>query len=197
MKKKVQKSSRSSKWLLLLSLLVLLSVAGAALLMAESGILTTKQAETDLSHTSTLSDNTPSSSPVDSVEPAKELVSSVPNSACYSSVTSSQDATVVSNSSPQMYGFEGGNGPKLGLTYHRCVGTIIINLTGDFDYYKVYWWRPGRDVYTQYQVSKRESIFNNAHAGTSYKFTVKGCYSHWYGDSCKGWSPIVKILTTK
>src|SRR5450755_2540831 len=70
-----------------------------------------------------------------------------------------------------------------------------------YDYYKVDWTRPGENGWQEFRVSGQSydgymyKNFTNAHFGTYYNFAVKGCISHWYGDSCDDWSPTVGIHT--
>lgn len=108
----------------------------------------------------------------------------------------SRDANIVTASFPYMYGYENSNAPMIGLLYDWCKDQITVKISREgYDYYKVNWWRPGRNGWSQYKTSISTSIFSNVHPDTYYQFTVEGCFSHWYGDSCKSWSPRVNTST--
>ncbi len=121
-----------------------------------------------------------------------------PNSGggCWSYTTSSPDATYESSGNPAVYGIEGSDGPTLSLAFNSCSDYIQIGYTSGYDYYKIDWWRPGRNGWTQYTTSNSVSNFTNAHYGTTYEFVVDACTSHWYGDSCTSWSPRVYITAS-
>ena len=115
---------------------------------------------------------------------------------CWSYDTWSNDATAVSNGTPQMYGIDGSDGPSLGLAYNSCENIIQVTISpSGYDYYKVHWWRPGLSGWTQYTTGNSVSNLTNAHYGTYYEFSADACTSHWYGDSCTSWSAHVYINT--
>ena len=118
-----------------------------------------------------------------------------PNSGggCWSYYTSSSDATYETSSNPIVYGIEGSDGPSLSLAFNFCSDYIQLVYPSGHDYYKIDWWRAGRNGWTQYTTSNSVSNFTNAHYGTQYEFVVDACTSHWYGDSCTSWSPRVYI----
>ncbi len=118
-----------------------------------------------------------------------------PNSGggCWSYYTSSPDATYATSGNPMVYGIEGSDGPTLSLAFDFCSDYIQVGSTAGYDYYKIDWWRPGLNGWTQYNTSNSVSNFMNAHYGTTYEFVVDACTSHWYGDSCTDWSPRVYI----
>ena len=122
------------------------------------------------------------------------LHSSIANSGgCWSYYTSSPDATAQNNGTPVVYGFDGSDAPSLSLAFNRCNDYIQVSYPSGHDYYKIDWWRAGRNGWTQYNTSNSVSNFSNAHYGVTYEFTVDACTSHWYGDSCTSWSPRVYI----
>ena len=118
-----------------------------------------------------------------------------PNSGggCWSYHTSSSDATTATSTNPIVYGIEGSDGPSLSLAFNFCDDYIQLAYSSGYDYYKIDWWRPGLNGWTQYTTTSSSSNFKNAHFGTQYEFAVDACTSHWYGDSCTSWSPRVYI----
>ncbi|MBA2286905.1 MAG: hypothetical protein H0W02_15645 [Ktedonobacteraceae bacterium] len=120
---------------------------------------------------------------------------------CWSYNTWSQSTTADSGN-PTMYGNEGSSGPAVGLGLNSCQQYLMIKW-GDrgYDYYKVDWTRPGVSGWQEFRVSGPSYYgymyknFTNVHFGTYYNVAVKGCTSHWYGDSCDAWSPTVGIRT--
>jgi hypothetical protein len=121
---------------------------------------------------------------------------------CWSYTTWSNNSNIQDNGTPNMYGNEGSSGPSLGLGLNSCQQYIMVKWNDrGYDYYKVDWTRPGVSGWQEFRVSGQSYYgymyknFTNAHFGTYYNFAVKGCISHWYGDSCDSWSPTVGIQT--
>lgn len=120
---------------------------------------------------------------------------------CWSYNTWSHSATTQDTGTPSMYG-NNANSPALGLGLNTCQHYIMVKWQDrGYDYYKVDWTRPGENGWKEFRVSGQSydgymyKNFTNAHFGTYYNFSVKGCISHWYGDSCDDWSPTVGIHT--
>jgi hypothetical protein len=100
-----------------------------------------------------------------------------------------------------MYGNDA-HSPHLGLGLNSCQQYLMIKWSDrGYDYYKVDWTRPGVSGWQEFRVSGQSydgymyKNFTNVHFGTYYNVAVKGCISHWYGDSCDDWSPTVGIQT--
>jgi hypothetical protein len=119
---------------------------------------------------------------------------------CWSYNTWSSNADWENSATPPMYG--NGSRTALGLGLNSCQQYIMIKWTDSgYDYYKVDWTRPGLNGWKEFRVSGQSydgymyKNFTGIYYGTSYNFAVKGCTSHWYGDSCDDWSPTVGIHT--
>lgn len=128
-------------------------------------------------------------------------VSSAHASSCWSYQTWSNSATSADNGTPQMYGRDGSS-PRLGLGLNSCQQYIMIKWSDrGYDYYKIDWTRPGLSNWQEFRVAGQSydgyfyKNFPGIYYGTYYNFAVKGCISHWYGDSCDDWSPTVGITT--
>jgi hypothetical protein len=118
---------------------------------------------------------------------------------------SSGDANIANNASPQMFSFDGSNGPQLGAYFDPCSDQMVLKWSNaNADWYQVITSANNQSNQGSYSNIPYEAydgllVLNIANVpyNTQYTYQVQSCNHSWLVfSSCSSWSPHVGVYSS-